>query len=315
MPKFFHAGGLIHNASLRINSGLYAKPRWWDAIIRAPPIPLYPGPVAVNLATPEDRLYMKLVKKRPLLKFEIKFIKPNQPPIAQRFAFRQWRYMNENKLSEEKAYALCDEMFSDEIRAFVERLNFVRAVAADQRDVSSSLIQEVLDDRSRIAKSANSRQAEKQMITLKDALAYFRTKQAAMRSGVVAEKPGPKLAIELIESLKGPEVAKSVVTTDDSRELGAGLRMMQRAIRLAHTRDMIFPKPEKAPLSFDQLIRHFQDKLIPKTPNIDPRIRKIERELEQHYQDPVWRPSMGRKRVAKDLIEGNAEVAVGDEKE
>jgi len=106
---------------------MFARPRNLENLRRQPPINEYDMANAPKPELPEKKLYMSLLKKWPELKKPLLSVLPSNS-LPQRFAQAQWRYMKEQRLSEQEAFLLCEKDF----RAEFEQLHRVlRRMTAD----------------------------------------------------------------------------------------------------------------------------------------------------------------------------------------
>lgn len=106
-----------------VNSGLMAKPAWYDAIRMSPPTQKIMAPKPPTIELPEQKLYDKLLLERPMLELEEE--EPMEPKrtVAHRFAIKQLNYMEKERLSEKEAFEKCEKEFAPDIAAFEAKLD------------------------------------------------------------------------------------------------------------------------------------------------------------------------------------------------
>lgn len=115
-----------------VNSGLWAKPGWFEAAKRAPPPRKVMAPRPPTLKLPEEGLYKTILKRIPILELEQEGPMDFQRTIAHRFAKKQRIYMEKEKLSERDAYLKCEADFTDEIKKFGAKLDEVHTSGAQR---------------------------------------------------------------------------------------------------------------------------------------------------------------------------------------
>lgn len=124
---------LLNRASAMVNSGVWVRPRWWEAMKLAPPIhvPIVKTPGRIDL--PEDK-YVKIVLARiPLLQNQPFDEESNDEPIALRFARTMLGQVNSSK-KEEDAFQNTYKLFKEEIDNFsqVQKHMFLDQVKAEK---------------------------------------------------------------------------------------------------------------------------------------------------------------------------------------
>lgn len=105
-----------------VNSGLMAKPGWYDAVRMSPPTHRLHDLKPPTIELPEQRLYDTLIKKKPMLELEQEKMLEPKRTVAHRFAIKQMNYMEKGRLSEQEAYERCEKEFAPDIKAFEEKL-------------------------------------------------------------------------------------------------------------------------------------------------------------------------------------------------
>jgi len=111
-------------------SGMFAKPDWFDAVRRSPPIIYHEGEAPPTVTFPEDALFKTLLKKRPILELEEENPIDFQRSIAHRMARAQVKYMEEDKMSEEDALKHVETDFAPEIKKFEDSLDAIHESGA-----------------------------------------------------------------------------------------------------------------------------------------------------------------------------------------
>lgn len=108
-----------------VNSGLMAKPGWYDAVRLSPPTHKLHDMKPPTIELPEQKLYDNLIKKKPMLELEQEKMLEPRRTVAHRFAIKQLNYMEKGKLSEQEAYERCEKEFAPDIQAFEENLEAI----------------------------------------------------------------------------------------------------------------------------------------------------------------------------------------------
>lgn len=182
MPqKFLQPFGLFGNTLRRTQAGFVARPLWFDAMKMHPPPKLHNNSnVNVPDGFPEDRLYMKLLIKRPWLRYSSWVHQSGEKSVATRFAFDQHQLMKHKSMTEKQAFEECDRLYSKELQAFKAKLFVTREVMLDRRYIGDG-IQNVLEGVVR-AQGNHYDQRNRRLSELKQVHAYL--KQRLAKGGV-----------------------------------------------------------------------------------------------------------------------------------
>ncbi|KAL4435585.1 hypothetical protein ABPG77_002548 [Micractinium sp. CCAP 211/92] len=100
-----------------MKAGVMEEPAWMGALTRTPPLPPgKPGKRPPRIVYPEDQLVEAYYRKHPEARLEPVDMSSFEPPTARRFALRQLALMQEQGLSQRKAYDIVEAEFAEERR-------------------------------------------------------------------------------------------------------------------------------------------------------------------------------------------------------
>lgn len=131
---------MLDMATKTLKTGVFCKPSWYDAVSRVPPETKWQHPTPPELFFPEDKLYKKLIKERPILELEVEDQEVEKNTVAHRWARTQADLMEKEEMDEKMAYRRCEELFEDEVADLIKDLDFVReSRGASLRTVSRNV--------------------------------------------------------------------------------------------------------------------------------------------------------------------------------
>lgn len=123
-PSWYKNLNIFQKQTGVVNSGVFAKPKWWDAIRDNPPVHhLRNTDVPPHIVFPEDALEDKVLRAYPWLKLERAELTDQYCiPIRHRFAKKQLTYMDQKGMSEIDAFKQCEIDFKSDFDEFTEKL-------------------------------------------------------------------------------------------------------------------------------------------------------------------------------------------------
>jgi len=126
VPSWRKAINSLEHATSLLQTGMFAKPDYYDALRRHPPFSSVRATKAAqekDAKFPEESLIQTLLRRRPILKLEwSEMTDIHHVPIRQKFVEKQLQLMKEQKMKKNDAYWKVDEMFNEEIDEFEKEL-------------------------------------------------------------------------------------------------------------------------------------------------------------------------------------------------